>query len=225
MWTTSSFAKGSSRTSSDTQRRWRSFVENNKPGVLSSKPPSPRLADEVRPLGAELVEDRHRGRCARGCTSPCRRAQRRRSTAATDGASLRGLDASLPRRMIAGSPSATDHGGRSAAERREFASPGVHGPCGPGRALALVQLGCERDLERGAGDRSRRRSSRLDLCASRPNRACRRARAARSAGATRGAWIVTAVDPEPAASCLASLEPAMGAVTPALVDPVASGER
>jgi hypothetical protein len=46
-----------------------------------------------------------------GWAFPCRRAQRRCSTAATDGVSLRVLDASCPRRIIAGSPSATDHMG------------------------------------------------------------------------------------------------------------------
>jgi hypothetical protein len=97
-----------------------------------------------------------------GWASPCRRAQRRRSTAATDGASLRVSDASCPRRMIAGSPRQPTTWATSRREPRARQSC-VHGPCGPGRALALFQPGCERDLERGAGDRSRRRSSSLDL--------------------------------------------------------------
>jgi hypothetical protein len=84
-------------------------------------------------------DDRHRDGCRRGGrASQCRRAQRTCPTPAADGESLRVVDASLPRRMIATSrrrPITV----RPAAIRRGAILPvlaGVHGLAAPGRALA-----------------------------------------------------------------------------------------
>jgi hypothetical protein len=73
-----------------------------------------------------------------GRASRCRRAQRTCSTAAADGVSLRVLDASLRRRIIAGFPRQpttwTTGRSRSGASSPVRATAGV---AGPGRALAL----------------------------------------------------------------------------------------
>jgi hypothetical protein len=98
-----------------------------------------------------------------GRASRCRRALRTCATAAADGVSLRVLDASLPG-MVAGSPRRpitwTTSRRRRGASLPVLATARV---AGPGRALALSSNRAASELERGAGGRSCRRSSSLDL--------------------------------------------------------------
>jgi len=93
-------------------------------------PPRPREAMHC------ARDDRDRNRSACGSCLPVSRARRTRSTAAADGVSLRVLDASLSRRMIAGS-SRQPITSATACSRRGASLPILGLQALPGRPLAL----------------------------------------------------------------------------------------